>query len=257
MFKKISFLIMLVFVTFISSCTVSKENNIIQGLQLSKKKVTDTEVELPVKPEDKKDAKKESLYEDPYYRSLTRGLAYFEIIHIASDYVDIITGEEIYVAEVYLLDYFDKDIYALTDDGYENYLNYQDSFENRIQYLKVLLPKDLLSFFSVGGKYLSNLKLSKQIGLKYEEEILKCRAYDLSYEMIIVLPVENDILNLGNCNSEDKTLVRWDQSLFELNYWLEENEQLKNNPTIDNFISWVHKIENAKKEYLANLDHFE
>jgi beta-lactamase regulating signal transducer with metallopeptidase domain len=71
------------------------------------------------------------------------------------------------------------------------------------------------------------------------------------------LPVENDILNLGNCNSEDKTLVRWDQSLFELNYWLEENEQLKNNPTIDNFISWVHKIENAKKEYLANLDHFE
>lgn len=54
MFKKISFLIMLVFVTFISSCTVSKENNIIQGLQLSKKKVTDTEVELPVKPEDKK-----------------------------------------------------------------------------------------------------------------------------------------------------------------------------------------------------------
>ena len=141
-----------------------------------------------MKPEDKKDAKKESLYEDPYYRSLTRGLAYFEIIHIASDYVDIITGEEIYVAEVYLLDYFDKDIYALTDDGYENYLNYQDSFENRIQYLKVLLPKDLLSFFSVGGKYLSNLKLSKQIGLKYEEEILKCRAYDLSYEMTIVLP---------------------------------------------------------------------
>ena len=61
MFKKISFLIMLVFVTFISSCTVSKENNIIQGLQLSKKKVTDTEVELPVKPEDKKDAKKEYL----------------------------------------------------------------------------------------------------------------------------------------------------------------------------------------------------
>ena len=54
MFKKISFLIMLVFVTFISSCTVSKENNIIQGLQLSKKKITDTEVELPVKPEDKK-----------------------------------------------------------------------------------------------------------------------------------------------------------------------------------------------------------
>ena len=39
--------------------------------------------------------------------------------------------------------------------------------------------------------------------------------------------------------------------------YLEENEQLKNNPTIDNFISWVHKIENAKKEYLANLDHFE
>ena len=66
MFKKISFLIMLVFVTFISSCTVSKENNIIQGLQLSKKKITDTEVELPVKPEDNKDAKKESLYEDPY-----------------------------------------------------------------------------------------------------------------------------------------------------------------------------------------------
>ena len=156
-----------------------------------------------------------------------------------------------------MLDYFDKDIYALTDYGYDNYLNYKYSFENRIQYLKVLLHKDLLSFFSVGGKYLSNLKLSKQIGLKYEEEILKCRAYDLSYEMTIVLPVENDILNLGNCNSEDKTLVRWDQSLFELNYWLEENEQLKNNPTIDNFISWVHKIENAKKEYLANLDHFE
>lgn len=49
---------MLVFVTFISSCTVSKENNIIQGLQLSKKKITDTEVELPVKPEDKKMQKK-------------------------------------------------------------------------------------------------------------------------------------------------------------------------------------------------------
>ncbi|MFR7881543.1 MAG: hypothetical protein ACLU5J_08800 [Christensenellales bacterium] len=58
-----------------------------------------------------------------------------------------------------MLDYFDKDIYALTDDGYENYLNYQDSFENRIQYLKVLLPKDLLSFFSVGGKYLSKFKV--------------------------------------------------------------------------------------------------
>ena len=257
MYKKISFLTMLVFLIFISSCTVSKDNNIIQGLQMSKKRMIYTEeVGLPVKPNEE-DIKKKSLYENPYYRSLKRGLAYFEIRNIASDYVDIITGEEICVAEVYLLDYFDKDIYALTDDGYENYLNYQDSFENRIQYLKVLLPKDLLSFFSVGGKYLSNLKLSKQIGLKYEEEILKCRAYDLSYEMTIVLPVENDILHLGNCNSEDKTLVRWDQSLFELNYWLEENEQLKNNPTIDNFISWVHKIENAKKEYLANLDHFE
>ena len=257
MYKKISFLTMLVFLIFISSCTVSKDNNIIQDKKKKKKRMIYTEeVGLPVKPNEE-DIKKKSLYENPYYRSLTRGLAYFEIRNIASDYVDIITGEEICVAEVYLLDYFDKDIYALTDDGYENYLNYQDSFENRIQYLKVLLPKDLLSFFSVGGKYLSNLKLSKQIGLKYEEEILKCRAYDLSYEMTIVLPVENDILHLGNCNSEDKTLVRWDQSLFELNYWLEENEQLKNNPTIDNFISWVHKIENAKKEYLANLDHFE